>query len=255
MDLVSAFYAIPVWITVPLCFVVIFFGARFWARHKARPGRLRDGVEGTGHIVSVTTYSRRDGSSQGYVALDLVVEAPGVPATAIRYTRSIMVRRWPQPGDVVPVSIDPQNPSRCVILWGELPNPEAIGESRAEQLAADLRASSGAAAPSMGTGMPAAPPAPQAGAAHSGAAHSGAAAESGEQKLRVDAAGCSIVGSDGERRRVESLSELDPSLQETVRGVWDNAVRLVGDSGFALLPAGKQQQMRDLVANLGYLFR
>ncbi|PPF88270.1 hypothetical protein C5B96_02760 [Subtercola sp. Z020] len=241
MSLPSFLASLPLYITLPASFLAIFFVAHALARHRARPKRLRDGVDGTGHIVSVSTYGRRGSSTQGLVTLDLVIEAPGVPAVAIKYKRMIMVPRWPRPGDIVPVSVDPRNPNRCVILWGELPDPVAIGDARAQQLAAELRASHGT---SPGRSTPSTRPS-------TGDRGSGES----ELKLRVDASGASIVGADGARRRVGSLDELDPSLEKTVRSVWDNAANLVNSPDFVALPPAKQQHMRDIVANLGYLFR
>ncbi|WP_440709393.1 hypothetical protein [Herbiconiux sp. YIM B11900] len=259
MDIFAAIVWLPLWASLPLSFVAIILVARWLARRRSRPGRLRDGVDGTGRIVSVTTYGR-GGSSQGLVTIDLVVEAPGVPATAVRYQRMIMVPRWPEPGDIVPVSIDPRKPERCVILWGELPDPQTLGRERAERLADDLR--HGRAGSSRSGPAASAPD----GSSLFGSSLFGsglfesttgtrAPARSTDWSIRFDTGGATATGPDGVSRRVDSLDGLDPLLARTVRRVWDEANAANRASSFSGLSSSEQQKITDTIERLGHLFR
>jgi hypothetical protein len=71
--------------------------------------------------------------------MELVVEADGVPATAVTYKGLAHRNRWPHPGMVLAVTVDRSDPHRFSIDWDALPSSRDAARVRAEQLAALLR--------------------------------------------------------------------------------------------------------------------
>ena len=63
--------------------------------------------------------------------MQLVVQAEGVPATAVEFEGLVHHRRWPQPGMTLPVTVDPADPQNVKIEWDEV--PDSRERSRAER--------------------------------------------------------------------------------------------------------------------------
>ena len=101
-------------------------------------GRKRKaGVRGTARIVSL---NHAPHATHGSLRATLVVEAPGVPAFTHVYKKfGARVDKWPDPGDVLPVEVDPAGPTEVEVLWDDLPTARERAAHQAEQLAAQLR--------------------------------------------------------------------------------------------------------------------
>lgn len=116
-------------------------------------GRKRTpGVRGTARIMSV---NHAPHATHGSLRMTVVVEAPGVPAFTHEYKKfGARVDKWPDPGDVLPVEVDPDDHGEVEVLWDEIPTTRDAAAMEAEQLAAHLRqqAAPGWAAPGPGAG-------------------------------------------------------------------------------------------------------
>ena len=105
-------------------------------------GRKRkDGVRGTARVVSS---SQPPHATHGSLRMTLVVEAPGIPAYSHDYSKfAVRVDKWPQPGDVLPVEVDPDDHGQVEVLWDDLPTVRDAARQEADQLAALLRQQQG----------------------------------------------------------------------------------------------------------------
>ena len=83
-------------------------------------GRKRKAVvRGTARVVSL---NHAPHATHGSLRATLVVEAPGVPAFTHVYKKfGARVDKWPDPGDVLPVEVDPADPTDVEVLWDDLP--------------------------------------------------------------------------------------------------------------------------------------
>lgn len=104
---------------------------------------IEDGVRGTAQVVAASGYYG-EGLYQN-CHLEVVVEAPGIPATATSLDAVVSRSTWPRPGQVLPALIERANPREVKILWNEVPNTLATAKEQAEAIAAAKRA--GTAAP------------------------------------------------------------------------------------------------------------
>ena len=112
--------------------------------------RMDDPVRGTAQVVSVSSYDG-DATWQN-CRMNLVVQADGVPATAVTHDAIVAAKKWPWPGQTLPVVVDRGKPQRIKIDWDQIENSGDRASRSAEALAAQLR---GEASPPGAT--PAAP--------------------------------------------------------------------------------------------------
>ncbi|UFS58951.1 hypothetical protein [Subtercola endophyticus] len=124
-------------------FALIVFAARASGKRRAHPKPLAGGVRGSAQVVSVRISNNQANSGTGLCWMDVVLTGPGIAATAAKYVAEINTPTVPRPGMTLPASINPSNPQKFVILWGELPDPTKVGEARAQQIASELRARDG----------------------------------------------------------------------------------------------------------------
>ncbi|MCU1478056.1 MAG: hypothetical protein JWQ64_2749 [Subtercola sp.] len=133
---------IPVLIIIGLSVLV----ARWLSGRRANPAPLKNGVVGTAEVVSVGVRNSNGNYSTGgtgFCRMDVVLTAPGILATAAKYAAEINTSTPPRVGMKLPASIDPTNPQKFVILWGQLPDRRVVAQAQAERLAADLRGREG----------------------------------------------------------------------------------------------------------------
>ena len=100
---------------------------------------VRDGVRGTGEVVVATAYNRESAAALQMCSIDLVVEAPGIPATAAKVTGLVKADRWPTAGQVLPVLIERTDPQTVEVLWDESPDAATAASQLAEKRAAERR--------------------------------------------------------------------------------------------------------------------
>jgi hypothetical protein len=108
-------------------------GLKNWLHNK----RMTDPVEGIFRLTSCS------GNSGGAVyencRMHGVVSAPGIAPTAVEHLCTAPTKRWPQPGQSLPVAVDRADPTRLHIDWDQLPTGAERGQQLAEGLAASLR--------------------------------------------------------------------------------------------------------------------
>ncbi len=99
--------------------------------------KIEDGVRGTAQVVAASGYY--GGSLYQNCRLEVVVEAPGIPATATTIQALVSRSTWPQAGQVLPALIERANPREAMILWDEVPNGFTAAQAQAEAIAAAKR--------------------------------------------------------------------------------------------------------------------
>jgi hypothetical protein len=112
---------------------------------------IAGGVPGTAQVVSASTYSGT-GTYQK-CAMHLVINAPGIPPTAVEFNGIVHNAQWPAVGSTLPVSVDPVNPMKFAILWSQVPNAHEAARPAAEGIAAALRGEPDALARLVGGGL------------------------------------------------------------------------------------------------------
>jgi hypothetical protein len=105
--------------------------------------KIDDGVRGTAQVVAASGYYGH--ALYQNCHLEVVVEAPGIPATATSVDAVVSRAHWPRPGQTLPALIERANPREAIILWDEIPATLDVAKAQAEAIAAAKRA--GTAAP------------------------------------------------------------------------------------------------------------
>jgi hypothetical protein len=93
--------------------------------------RRRAWVAGTARVRSVSPPPAE--SSHGRLSLEVFVDAPGVPVGLERIRDRAPVTKWPQPGDVLPVLINSDNPRRVRIQWEDVASRPDTDETAPHQ--------------------------------------------------------------------------------------------------------------------------
>jgi hypothetical protein len=101
---------------------------------KAR--RMKEPVDGVAQVVGST--QPPDSATSGNVNLTLVVQAEGVPATTIEHSCLAPTKKWPYPGETLPVTFDRADPDRLKVRWDDVPDSADVSRQQAEALAAQL---------------------------------------------------------------------------------------------------------------------
>jgi len=102
---------------------------------------IQDGVRGTAQVVSCSGYRGR--AIWQSCEVQLVVQAEGIPATAVQVSQLGHNDRWPRPGMTLPVTVDRSNPQNVQIHWDEVASSSDTARTTAEALAATMRGEGG----------------------------------------------------------------------------------------------------------------
>ena len=121
-----------------------------WAKSK----RMRQPERGTAQVVSASMPPYNATSSN--CSLHLVVSAEGLEPTPVEHTAMASVKRWPNPGMTLPVTVDLADPTRLKIHWDDVPTGDQTAMQQAEQMAEMMKGAAGAAGPGAGTDLSAA---------------------------------------------------------------------------------------------------
>lgn len=161
-----------------------------WTMGLFRRG-MKDPVRATATVVS----SSQAASNVMYAPLhmNLVVQAEGMAPTSVEYRqRAARTKRFPFPGQVIPVEIDRSDPTRVEVLWDEVPTRDEHLRQQADTMAAGM-GSGGTGGPVGGVPAPGQLPPQVAGivdqlqesfpGARIGMTGSGAAGQAGEDRL------------------------------------------------------------------------
>jgi hypothetical protein len=98
--------------------------------------RIKNPVRGSAQVVSSTQAPH--GATSGNCRLHLVVSVPGHPAFAVDEGFIIKVKKWPHPGQTLPIVASQSNPTDFKILWNEIQDWNSQASTRAAQIAAAL---------------------------------------------------------------------------------------------------------------------
>lgn len=97
--------------------------------------RRKNWVRGTAQVVATSDY--KPNVSAQNIALRAIIEGPGIaPFDSEQRFTFVRSRHWPQTGQVLPVLINPRQPSDWKVLWDEAESDA----DRADQLAAQMLA-------------------------------------------------------------------------------------------------------------------
>jgi hypothetical protein len=107
--------------------------------------KIEDGVRGTAQVVAASGYYGH--ALYQNCHLEVVVEAPGIPATATSVDAVVSRTHWPRPGQTLPALIERANPREAIILWDEIPSTLDVAKAQAETLAAQKRGEAPATTP------------------------------------------------------------------------------------------------------------
>jgi hypothetical protein len=100
--------------------------------------KKQERLRGTARVISRSDAPYN--ASHSSLTMDLVVEVPGVPAYAHNYRKMVVaVSKWPLPGAVLPVTVDPDDHDDVDVPWDDMPRNSQVGKLQAEQVAALLR--------------------------------------------------------------------------------------------------------------------
>lgn len=112
--------------------------------------KIDDGVRGTAQVIAASGYYGR--ALYQNCHLEVVVEGPGIPATATSIDAMVSRNTWPHAGQVLPALIERADPREAIILWDELPNALDAAKAQAEAIAAAKRAGTDAPIAGLGAG-------------------------------------------------------------------------------------------------------
>jgi hypothetical protein len=99
-----------------------------------RFSRIKDPIRGTAQVVSTTRPP--DSATSGNCRMHLVVTVPGHQSFAVDDQYIVKVKKWPSPGDTLPIEASQSEPGKFKILWDEVQSWEVAAAQQAQQLAA-----------------------------------------------------------------------------------------------------------------------
>ncbi|MCW3017005.1 MAG: hypothetical protein JWO02_4097 [Solirubrobacterales bacterium] len=118
---------------------------RDWAKSR----KMDDPVRGILRVTACTTIDG-DATSSNY-NLDGVVSADGVLPTAVNHSGIAKAKKWPFPGQELPVTVDRADPTRIRIEWDDVQTGDERGAASAARLAATMRGEGAPGTPPAGT--------------------------------------------------------------------------------------------------------
>lgn len=98
--------------------------------------RITDPVRASAQIVSMT--QAPDSATSGTCRMHLVVTVPGHPSYALDDQFIVKVKKWPSPGQVLPLVASQSDPRKFKILWDEIPDWDTTAAAQTAQLAAAM---------------------------------------------------------------------------------------------------------------------
>ena len=111
--------------------------------------RMKDPVEGTARVVGINMPSP-SASSQNY-RMQVVVTGPGIEPTACSHKGIASTKKWPSPGEDLPITVDREDPTHFVIRWDDVTTGHDQAVSQAAALAEQMRQHGTASAPPLST--------------------------------------------------------------------------------------------------------
>jgi hypothetical protein len=108
-------------------------GLRNWLRDK----HMKDPVEGTLQVTGASMAPQ--GAMYSNCRLHGVLTAPGVPAMPVEHYLTAPVNKWPDPGVVLPVTVDRADPTRLRVNWDDVPSNREVAAALTQQFADAVR--------------------------------------------------------------------------------------------------------------------
>jgi hypothetical protein len=103
--------------------------------------RMKDPVDGVAQVVGST--QAPESATSGNVHLTLVLQAEGFPATNVDLDCIAPTKKWPFPGEQLPVTFDRSDPQRIKVRWDDVPEGRDVAASQAAALAAAMNQGGG----------------------------------------------------------------------------------------------------------------
>lgn len=100
--------------------------------------RKKDWLRGTARVVGVNRPPHA--ATHSRLTADVVVEAPGLAPYATEYKELVVsISKWPMPGEVLPVLVNPKDHTDLDVLWDDVKTGDEVSKEQAERLAEALR--------------------------------------------------------------------------------------------------------------------
>jgi hypothetical protein len=112
--------------------------------------KMKDPVDGTAQVVGST--QPPENATSGHVKLTLVVQGNGVEATSVEYSCIAPSKKWPFPGQTLPVTVDRADPTLIKVRWDDVPKAGDVAKQQADALAAQMQQGGGVAPGISGAG-------------------------------------------------------------------------------------------------------
>jgi hypothetical protein len=123
-------------------------GLRNWLHNK----HMSDPVDGMLQLTSCSAGAYDAAYSN--CRMQGVVTAPGLAPTAVEHVCLAPTRKWPQPGQTIPVLVDRADPTRLEVHWDGMASNRELGRQQAQQEAQRLAAQMSAARAQDPAGAP-----------------------------------------------------------------------------------------------------
>jgi hypothetical protein len=120
-------------------------GARNWIRNH----RLTDPIRGSYRLTACSGGS--SGAAYSNCRMEGVVTADGVAPVAVEHYCTTPTKKWPYPGQELPVLVDRADPQRLRIIWDDVPTGREVGRQQAQAAAERMAAGASGAAGANGT--------------------------------------------------------------------------------------------------------
>lgn len=109
------------------------FFDKLFGKEQSGPGWVR----GSARVISASAPPPH--ATWGNVSANLVVEIPGMAAYQADYSKlTCPVSKWPFPGSLLPVAVDPRDTRNVVVLWDEVPTGAQAGRAQAARIVEHL---------------------------------------------------------------------------------------------------------------------
>lgn len=98
--------------------------------------KIKDAVPATAVVAGVS--GAPDGQGSARCRLNLVVERPGGQSYPVEISPIVAMKRWPFPGQRLPVDVSASDPTRVRVRWDEVETGSQRARAQADDLAARM---------------------------------------------------------------------------------------------------------------------
>jgi|GEM_PF-5565593 len=112
-------------------------------------GKIKNGVAGTAQVQAASVAPWDASMANGSMWLDVYVE--GWPPYRVKKSFMVSTKKWPQPGQTLPVTVDPKNHEKLHVEWDQV---QTVDQQMAQGAPAPFPGAPGAVMGSDGTTAP-----------------------------------------------------------------------------------------------------